>query len=103
MKVGTMPLTVQVPEIAPIRNKMTMAVVTSPMLLLIVSSKSCHGTLNSHMASQMATPAEKSSATWLAPRMASLPNMLMFSARSVTRIRIGIRDIPTRNMVIFFI
>ena len=54
MKVGTMPLTVQVPEIAPIRNKMTMAVVTSPMLLLIVSSKSCHGTLNSHMASQMA-------------------------------------------------
>ena len=63
MNVGTIPLTVQVPEIAPMRNRMTIAVVTSPMLLLIASSKSCHGTLNSHMASQMATPAEKISAT----------------------------------------
>ena len=73
------------------------------MLFLISSSKSCHGILKSHMASQMATPAENRSDTWLAPRIASLPNMLMFSARSVTRIRIGIKDIPTLNKVLFFI
>ena len=82
---------------------MTIAVVTSPMLLLIASSKSCHGTLNSHIASQIHIPVETSNETWLAPSMASLPKMLMSSASSITRTRTGIREIPSRNKVLFFI
>ena len=103
MNVGTIPLIVHVPEIAPIRNRMTMAVVTSPMLFLISSSKTSHGTLNSHIASQIAIPAENNNATWLAPRIASLPKMLMFNAKNTIRTRIGIREIPIRYIVIFFI
>ncbi len=93
MKVGTMPLMVQVPEMAPIKNRITMAVVTSPMLLWMASSNLCHGVLKSHMESQMQIPAENSRDTWLAPRMASLPNMLMFKASSVTSTATGIREI----------
>ena len=69
MNAGTTPLMVQVPEMAPIRNRMTMAVVTSPTLLLMASSNSPHGTLNSHMDNHTHTPAAKSSVTWDAPRM----------------------------------
>ena len=71
---------------------MTMAVVTSPILLLMAASKSFHGYLNSHMASHTQTPAENSSATWLAPSMESLPNMLIFRASSIIRMTKGMRD-----------
>ena len=69
-----------------------MAVVTSPMLLLMAYSKSFQGFLNSHIASHTQMPAEKSRATWLAPRMESLPNMPIFRERSITRTMIGTSD-----------
>ena len=94
MKVGTIPLIVHVPEIPPIKKRITMAVVTSPILPFIASSKSRHGTLKSHIASHTQIPAEKSKATWLAPRIASLPKMLISRARSATSVVIGINEIP---------
>ena len=72
-----------------------MAVVTSPMLLLIASSKAFQGVLNSHIARQTHTPAAKSSATWLAPRIESLPKMLMSKASSTTKTTTGIREMRT--------
>ena len=95
MKVGTIPLMVHVPEMAPIRNKMTIAEVTSPILLLMASSKSFHGILKSHVDNQTAIPAQNSNETWLAPKMASLPNMLISNANRMTRVIIGINEMPS--------
>lgn len=95
MNVGTIPLIVQVPEMAPMRNRMTRAVVTSPMLLFIASSKLSQGTLNIHIDSQTQTPAEKRRDTWLAPRMASLPNMLISKAKRTIKVNTGIKEIPS--------
>ena len=92
------PLIVQVPEMAPIRNRMTIAVVTSPILLLIASSKAFQGVLNSHIDRQMHTPAAKNRATWLAPRMESLPKMLMSKASSTTSTATGTREMSVRFM-----
>ena len=92
MKVGTMPLAIQVPDMAPISKSMTIAVVTLPMLLFIASSKALQGVLNSHMLSQTARPAATRSATWLAPSIASLPKILMLSASMATRISTGISE-----------
>ena len=103
MKAGTMPLIVQVPEMAPIRNRMTIAVVTSPMLLFIASSKSFQGILKSHVERHTQIPALNSSDTWLAPRMASLPNMLMSRARRMTRAMTGISEIPSLDMGLWVI
>ena len=69
-----------------------MAVVTLPILLEIAFSKSFHGVLNSHIDSQMQTPAAAISATWLAPRMESLPNMLTSKASKAISTMIGTRD-----------
>ena len=92
MKAGTMPLTVQVPEMPPISRRMTMAVVMSPTFALIASSKAFQGVLKKNMESAMHTPAEKRRETWLAPRMASLPNTLISSASRATSTAMGIRD-----------
>ena len=67
------PLPVQVPEIAPMRNRMSMADVTSATFSLIAASNSFQGVLNTHIDRAMQTALAKSSATWLAPRMESLP------------------------------
>ena len=90
------PLMVHVPEIAPISKRMTMAVVTLPMLLEIAFSKSFQGVLKSHMDSQIQTPAAVSRATWLAPRIESLPKMLTSRASKTMRTRMGIRDMRIR-------
>ena len=87
----------------PIMNKITMAVVTSPMLLLIASSNSSHGFLKSHIASHTQIPAENSSATWLAPRIASLPKMVMFNASRMTNTTIGTNEMQVRITDAFFI
>ena len=87
-----MPLLVHVPDIAPISSRMTMAVVTSPTLLLMASSKAFHGVLNSHMLSQMQMPAATKRATWLAPSIASLPKILMFRASKATNTITGISE-----------
>lgn len=94
---------VQVPDMPPIRNNITIAVVTSPILLRIASSKSCHGFLKSHIASHTQIPAENSSETWLAPRIASLPKKLMFNANNMISIMIGINEIPVLMTAVRFI
>ena len=87
---------VHVPEIPPIMNSMTIAVVTSPMLLRIASSKSSHGFLKSHIASHTHRPDAKRRETWLAPNIASLPKKLMFNASSIISTAIGINDMTVR-------
>ena len=89
MKVGTTPLTIQVPEMAPIRNRITMAVVMSPTLDLMASSKSFQGVLYSHMLSHTQMPAANSRETCDAPRMESDPKMLISNANSPTSTRTG--------------
>ena len=92
MSVGTTPLIVQVPDTAPIRKRMRMALPTSAMCPLMASSNFSQGIWKKRIDSQMQTPAEKSRTTWLAPRMASLPKMLIFSASRATSTISGIRE-----------
>ena len=103
MKVGTIPLMVQLPEMEPMRKRMTIAVVTSDTLPLMATSKSAQGTLKSHMASQTQIPAEKSRDTWLAPYMASLPKMLISTANKATSVRIGMREMISLDRGLFAI
>lgn len=102
MSDGTVPLMVHVPEMPPIMNNITMAVVTSPILLRMAASKSSHGFPNSHMASHTQRPAENSSDTWLAPNMASLPKKLIFNASKITSTAIGTSDMHVRMMEALF-
>ena len=94
---------VHVPEIAPIRNRITIAVVMSPMLLLMASSNLDHGALKSHMDSQMQMPAAVSRETWLAPRMESLPKMLMSKASITTSTATGISEMQVLIIEVRFI
>ena len=55
------------------------------------------------MASQIQIPDEKSSATWLAPMMASLPNMLMSKASRMTSTIMGMREMASPDSFLFFI
>ena len=87
------PLMVQVPEMAPIMKRMMMAEVTSPMLFPMASSKTFQGVLNSQTPSHTQMPAAISRTTWLAPRMESLPKMLISNPSSTTRTSTGIREI----------
>lgn len=63
MKVGITPLAVHVPEIAPIRKSIRMAVVTSDTFSLIAVSNADHGVLNIHIERAIQTALAKSSAT----------------------------------------
>ena len=92
MKVGTTPLIVQVPETPPMRKRMRVAPAMSEKFRPIAFSNSFQGVLKNNAASSTQTPDETSSATWLAPRMASLPKMPMLMASSVIRTRTGIRE-----------
>ncbi len=101
MKVGMMPLAVHVPEIAPIRKSISMAEVTSETFFSISRVKASQGVLKIHIDSQMHTPDARSRATWLAPRMESLPNMVMFMASVIMRMSIGASDTDVRIIVFF--
>ena len=90
MKVGTMPLTVQAPDRAPMSSRITIAFVTSPTLERMASSKAFQGVLYSHIDSHTHTPVATSRLTCEAPRMASLPKMLMSSDNSPTSTTSGI-------------
>ena len=86
--VGTTPLIIQLPDTAPIMNKISMA---GPMALILSSMAlfiRSHGTLNRIIPMATATPAAKSSAVWLAPSRASAPN---------TRITTTCKAINTAN------
>ena len=96
MKAGTTPLVVQVPETAPMKRRITRATTTSAMFSFMPFSKAFHGVLNSHMDSAMATPADTSSATWLAPRIESLLNMLTLRDSSRVSTMIGMEE--TRSL-----
>ena len=73
MKVGITPLEVQVPEMAPIRNRISMAEVTSATFSFMACSKRLQGVLKNNIESAMQSAELRSRTTWLAPRMESLP------------------------------
>ena len=71
---------------------MSVAPAMSEKLWPMAASNAFQGVLKKIEASRTQTPDEASSATWLAPRMASLPKMPMLMASSVMRARTGTRE-----------
>ena len=74
------------------RKRMSVAPAMSEKLCPMAFSNSFQGVLKKRDASSTQTPDEVSRATWLAPRMASLPKTPMLMASSVMRTRTGTRE-----------
>lgn len=73
MNVGMIPLIIHVPEMAPTIMRMKIADEMPLILFPTHSSNSVKGTLKKSIPNHMAMPDAASRATWLAPRMESLP------------------------------
>lgn len=87
-----MPLIIQLPDKAPISNKMIKATATPSMLLQIACSISFHLTRHTAIAKIELTAVVVSNTTWLAPLNASLPNVRMVINNKNTNTRIGISE-----------
>ena len=87
--VGTIPLTIQLPERAPISNKIIMAVATPRILLQIAFSMTSHFTLQKSMANIDVMAVEVNNTIWLPPDKASPPKVRMVKYKSITKVRIG--------------
>ena len=103
MKDGTIPLTVQAPERAPIISSISSVIERSLILSRISSSNFFHGVLNSQVESHMHMPEAIISATWLPPQMASPPYTLITSTIIAISSTMGMSDMASRVRVFLFI
>lgn len=91
MSVGTMPLTIQVPDIPPMRKSMSSAVPMDLMFSATASSSTFQGVWYTAMEMVTTTAAANRRATWLAPDRESEPKKRMTHTMAATRAPKGIR------------
>ena len=94
MRVGTIPLIIHVPEMAPIRKSMRIAVPIELMFPVIASSNFFQGTWHTIIAIATQTVAPKRRATWLAPSRASAPKKRITKKSAAISTTKGTSDNP---------